>query len=50
MLRRIALAVEVSIFVLACAEAGAGQGFQGGLRGSIRDTGGGVRGFGDVHQ
>ena len=44
MLRRIALAVEVSIFVLACAEAGAGQGFQGGLRGSIRDTGGGVPG------
>ena len=44
MLRRIALAVEVSIFVLACAEAGAGQGFQGGLRGSIRDAGGGVPG------
>ena len=44
MLRRIALAVEVSIFVLTCAEAGAGQGFQGGLRGAIRDAGGGVPG------
>ena len=44
MMRRIALVVGVAAVVLACGQASFGQGFQGGLRGAIRDAGGGVPG------
>ncbi len=44
LLRRIVLVVGLSVVVLACARTGFGQGFQGGLRGAIRDAGGGVPG------
>ena len=41
---RVALVVGVSVVVLAGAQPSYSQGFQGGLRGSIRDAGGGVPG------
>ena len=43
-MRRIALVVGVAAIVLGCGQASFGQGFQGGLRGAIRDAGGGVPG------
>ncbi len=43
-MRRTALVVGIVLVVLASARASVGQGFQGGLRGSIRDAGGGVPG------
>ena len=41
---RVALVVGLSVVVLAGAQPSYSQGFQGGLRGSIRDAGGGVPG------